>query len=181
MSQDIRLDEENSTQRRAGILGFNYTDTSQGAKQLYPNIINVNEMRGYKALPITADTYHVTFGIVNTTPQSAIKSLAQRFSDRRVSFSLISDTGFNEYMDLYDPPKQVVYHDITLKDAGSQSLIAQISAILNEVRADDMLAYLVSQAHRLNSSDIHIETQPDLQSLLSFFLPDSGCWESSTG
>jgi type II secretory ATPase GspE/PulE/Tfp pilus assembly ATPase PilB-like protein len=31
--------------------------------------------------------------------------------------------------------------------------------MLEQVRADDMLAYLVSQAHNLNASDIHIETQ----------------------
>jgi type II secretory ATPase GspE/PulE/Tfp pilus assembly ATPase PilB-like protein len=33
--------------------------------------------------------------------------------------------------------------------------------VLEQVRADDMLAYLVNQAHQLGSSDIHIETQPD--------------------
>lgn len=163
MSDDLRLSEEQASQRRARLLGFDYLDTSQtsGHKQIYVNILSPDEMRNLKALPVMADANHVTFGILNTTPQSALKQLTDRFNDRRVNFALISETGFKEYMNLYDPPKAVVYHDIELKDAGSQPLIEQISGILNEVRADDMLAYLVSQAHRLNSSDIHIETQAD--------------------
>ena len=32
---------------------------------------------------------------------------------------------------------------------------------MEQVRADDMLAYLVAQAHRLNASDIHLENQVD--------------------
>ena len=161
MGDDLRISEEQASLRRARLLGFDYIDTSQtsGHKQIYVNLISPNEMRDLKALPILADANHITFGILNTTPQSAIRQLAEHFNDRRVNFALISETGFKEYMNLYDPPKAVVYHDIEIKDAGSQALIDQISAILNEVRADDMLAYLVSQAHRLNASDIHIETQ----------------------
>src|SRR6185437_11003119 len=34
-------------------------------------------------------------------------------------------------------------------------------ATLAQVRANDMLAYLVSQAYKLKASDIHVETQPD--------------------
>ncbi len=162
-NNDFRLTEEQSSLRRARLLGFEYLDTSQstGHKQIYVDLINVNEMRQLRVVPVFADSNHITFGILNTTPQSALKQLSDRFSDRRVNFVLISDTGFSEYMNLYDPPKAVIYHDIELKDAGSQTLIEQISKILNEVRADDMLAYLVSQAHRLNASDIHIETQSD--------------------
>ncbi len=162
MSNNLRSDEENATLRRARLLGFDYLDTSAMAnKQLYPNLITINEMRGYRALPVKADDYHITFGILNTTPQSALKTLTERFSDRRVNYALISEPGFHEYMNLYDPPKEIVYHNIELKDAGSKALIEQISNILNEVQADDMLAYLVSQAHRLNASDVHIETQDD--------------------
>ena len=161
MGDDLRISEEQAAQRRARLLGFVYLDTSQtsGHKQIYGNIISPDEMRNLRALPVFADPNHVTFGILNTTPQSALKQLSEHFNDRRVSFALISETGFKEYLNLYDPPKAVVYHDIEIKDAGSQALIDQISTILNEVRADDMLAYLVSQAHRLNASDIHIETQ----------------------
>jgi type II secretory ATPase GspE/PulE/Tfp pilus assembly ATPase PilB-like protein len=88
-------------------------------------------------------------------------ALRQRFQDQRLMFALISDVGFRDYMKLYDPPKQVVYQDITLKAAGSEDLIREVSATLEQVRADDMLAYLVQQAHRLVASDIHLETQKD--------------------
>ena len=73
--------------------------------------------------------------------------------------AIISDTGYREYMRLYDPPEKVVYHDISVNDAGSADQVEKVSGVLEQVRADDMLAYLVAQAHNLNSSDIHIETQ----------------------
>jgi type II secretory ATPase GspE/PulE/Tfp pilus assembly ATPase PilB-like protein len=52
-----------------------------------------------------------------------------------------------------------VYQDIAINQAGTTELMSQISVMLDQVRADDMLAYLVAQAHRLNASDIHLETQ----------------------
>jgi type II secretory ATPase GspE/PulE/Tfp pilus assembly ATPase PilB-like protein len=56
----------------------------------------------------------------------------------------------------------VVYQDIGLNTAGNADLVESVSATLEQVRADDMLAYLVSQAHRLSASDIHIETGKEL-------------------
>jgi type II secretory ATPase GspE/PulE/Tfp pilus assembly ATPase PilB-like protein len=91
-----------------------------------------------------------------------MNELRRRFTDQRVNFSLISDAGYRDYILLYDPPKQVVYQDIAINTAGSEDLIGRVSSVLAQVRADDMLAYLVAQAHRLNASDIHLETQPDL-------------------
>ena len=160
MSKDIRIEEEQSTQRRARILGFEYVDISQVSnKTLYKDLLSTAEMSSFKLVPLRVDQSHILFGITTTTPQSSLKTMAERYNDRRNSFVLISDTGFRDYMTLYDPPKQVVYQDIELKDAGNSVLVEQISTILNQVRADDMLAYLVVQAHRLNASDIHIETQ----------------------
>ena len=160
MANDLRQDDELATQRRARILGFNYIDTTQiNPKTLFKEFLGIAEMQTDRAVPLSADSSHVLFGITTTTPQSVLRNLAQKFNDRRVSFALISDPGFADYMKLYNPPKQVVYENINLKDAGSDKLIETISNILSQVRADDMLAYLVSQAHRLNASDIHIETQ----------------------
>jgi len=160
MSNDFRLDEEQSTLRRARILGFDYIDTTQiNPKKLFPSILSVADIKNLRIVPLSADESHIVFGITTTTPQSVIKNIAQKFSDRRNSFVLISDVGYKEYVNLYDPPKKIVYHDIELKDTGKLELVKQISAILDQVRADDMLAYLVAQAHRLNSSDIHIETE----------------------
>lgn len=159
MSQDARYDEEQATQRRAQVLNLAYTDTSQGNKQLFRDLLTVQELYDLKAVPLYADEHTVSFGVLNTTSQAIMTDLRQRFLDQRVSFSLISEAGYREYMKLYDPPKQVVYQDIKINEAGTDNLIQQVSATLEQVRADDMLAYLVQQAHKLSASDIHLETQ----------------------
>lgn len=159
MSQDARRDEEVATQRRAQILGLNYHDTTAGNKTLYKGLMPIADLYSQRIIPIQADDHNITFGVTNTTSQQTMSALKQRFLDQRIGFVLISDTGYREYMKLYDPPKQVVYQDISLKDAGSEQLERSVSATLEQVRADDMLAYLVQQAHNLSSSDIHVETQ----------------------
>ena len=161
MSQDARFDEEQATQRRAQVLNLQYADTSGPDKKLYKDLLAINELYSLKVIPLYAEEHAVSFGVLNTTPQVVMNQLRQRFLDHRVSFALISDTGYREYMKLYDPPKQVVYQDISLNDAGTDTLIQQVSATLEQVRADDMLAYLVQQAHKLAASDIHMENQKD--------------------
>lgn len=162
MSQDARRDEELNTQRRAQILGLQYIDTSAVARpKLYTQYLQPRELYDYRVIPVMADQNHILFGITNTTSQSTMRDLQQRFLDQRVSFGLISDTGFNDYMKRYDPPKQVVYENISLSAAGKQDLIARVSGMLLQIRPDDMLAYLVEQAHNLNASDIHLENQTD--------------------
>ena len=131
MSQDARRDEEQSTMKRAQILGFAYTDTSQIAnKQLFKDILTVPELYDMRTVPITADKSHVTFGVTTRTSQQTMSTIKQRFLDQRVAFNLISDAGFRDYMRLYDPPKQVVYHDIELTTAGTEDLIKNVSATL---------------------------------------------------
>jgi len=159
MSQDARLDEEQSTQRRARVLGLDYHDTTSPDKTLYKETLTIPELVQLRAVPISSDQSNIFFGITTTTSQQSITKLKERFLDQRLAFAIISDTGFKEYMLLYDPPQQVVYTDIPLNQASSNESVDQVSNILEQVRADDMLAYLVAQAHRLNSSDIHIETQ----------------------
>lgn len=160
MSQDARRDEEQSTERRARILGLTYIDTSQLTdKTLYKELLPKEELYSLRVIPIRAGEHEITFGITNTTSQQTMSSLGQRFIDQRVTFGLISDAGYREYMKLYDPPKTVIYQDIAINTAGSEELIRSVSATLDQIRADDMLAYLVQQAHRLAASDIHLETQ----------------------
>ncbi|MGC1177258.1 MAG: GspE/PulE family protein [Candidatus Saccharimonadales bacterium] len=162
MSQDARLDEEQSTQRRARVLGMEYVDTSQiSQKILYKNWLTIPELRQYRVIPVRSDRSNILFGVTTTTSQQTMKELVQRFQDQKVVFAIISDAGFREYMRLFDPPKQVIYQDIALNQASSSEQVGQISDLLEQVRADDMLAYLVAQAHRLNASDIHLETQPN--------------------
>lgn len=161
MSQDARYDEEQATRRRAQVLNLPYADTSQiQNKQLYRDLLTVPELYNLRAVPLESVKGRIHFGITTTTSQQAITQLQQRFADVVTSFSIISDAGYREYMRLYDPPKQVVYQDIDINQAGTGQ-VDQISAMLEQVRADDMLAYLVTQAHSLGASDIHVECQAD--------------------
>jgi type II secretory ATPase GspE/PulE/Tfp pilus assembly ATPase PilB-like protein len=162
MSQDARRDEEVATSRRAQILGLNYVDISGlTEKPLYKDLLTNSELYSMRVVPLRADKSNVLFGITNTTSQQAMRALQQRFSDVRVAFAMISDTGYREYMRLYDPPKQVTYQDITIAKAEDKQLLETISQTLRQVRADDVLAYLVQQAYRLKASDIHLENQAD--------------------
>lgn len=162
MSQDARVDEEQATQRRARVLGMDYYDTSRmESKPLYKDVFTVPELYQYKVVPVQADKSHILFGITTTTSQQTIEMIKKRFIEQVVNMAIISDTGFREYMRLYDPPKEVIYQDISVNQAAHGQHEEEISAMLEQVRADDMLAYLVAQAHRLNSSDIHLETQAD--------------------
>lgn len=160
MSQDARRDEEIATQRRARLLSLPYIDTSAMVdKPLFPDILNKNELYQMRVVPLQRDKGNLLFGITTTTSQQTIKYLQQRFSDVRTTFTLISDAGYREYMHLYDPPKQVVYQDISFGKDVSSDLLQQVSTTLAQVRSDDILAYLVQQAYQLKASDIHLENQ----------------------
>ncbi|MFA5003911.1 MAG: GspE/PulE family protein [Candidatus Saccharimonadales bacterium] len=160
MSQDARRDEELATERRAQILNVPYADTALlTSKPIFKDVMTVPELRSLRVIPMQADRSNILFGVTTTTSQQTMDALRRRFTDQRITFNLISESGFREYMRLYDPPKAVVYQDIALNTAGTDQLVAKVSATLEQVRADDMLAYLVLQAHRLNASDIHLETQ----------------------
>jgi len=160
MSEDARRDEEAATQRRARILGLNYADTSIPVeKPLYRDLIPVDQLYQMRVIPLRIDNKGILFGITTTTSQPTITTLRQRFSDQRLGFGLISEAGFREYMRLYDPPKQITYQDIAISKGDDAKLLQAISATLDQVRADDILAYLVQQAYRLKASDIHLENQ----------------------
>ncbi len=160
MAQDIRITDELSTEKRASILGLSYTDTTKIAeKVLYKELLTNEELYALRVIPLQYSKNGIVFGITTTTSQQTMSKLTQRFLDHRVSYTLISESGYNEYMKLYDPPKKIVYNDIKIAGSTSESLIAQVSSTLDQVRADDMLAYLTDQAHKLSASDIHIENQ----------------------
>lgn len=157
-----RSEEELATQRRARLLALDYADTSKMVNPpLYKDILSVDELTQLKLVPLQADKFNILFGITNTTSQSTMSAIRQRFSDQQTRFALISEAGWRDYMKLYNPPKTIVYQDVAIAASGATSNLADVSATLNQVRADDMLAYLVKQAHRLKSSDIHLENQKD--------------------
>jgi type II secretory ATPase GspE/PulE/Tfp pilus assembly ATPase PilB-like protein len=88
-----------------------------------------------------------------------MKALRGRFLDQRVNFALISDTGFSDYMKLYDPPKEVVYDDVKFSSDDDSELFKKVTATLSQVLADDIVGYLVKQTYQLKGSDIHLECQ----------------------
>ncbi len=161
MSQDARRDEEQITQRRASVLGMSFVDTSIIQKQIFKDILPLAELYSLKVVPIVADEHNIHFGITTTTSQQTVNQLKSRFTDQRIAFSIISETGYNEYMRLYDPPKKVEYHDIDIAKQGAANtqIVTEVSGTLNQVRPDDMLAFLVQQAYKLKASDIHLENQ----------------------
>lgn len=160
MSQNARLDEEKATQRRADLLGLPYYDTFQpGDIALYKDLMPVADLYSLRLIPLQADESHITFGITNNTSQATMSDLRQRFGDQQITYALISDTGYHEYMKLYDPPKKVVYQDISVASFKQAEGLENVSATLAQVRADDLLAYLVKQAYQLKASDIHLENQ----------------------
>lgn len=161
MPHDVRTDDELITQRRAEVLGLGYVDTTKLQKQLYHTLLGVSELKQLKVVPLLVEEHSIHFGITTTTSQQAINRLKDRFSDRVTHFSLISENGYQEYMRLYDPPKKVEYHDITLAETKSEGILESVSKTLSAIRADDMLAYLVQQAYKLKASDIHLENQKD--------------------
>lgn len=162
MALDARTEEERNTARRAQVLGMPYIDTTRlPNRQLYLQFLTVPELYSLKVIPLIVEGQKVTFGVTNNTSRQTMQQIRQRFTDYQVSFALISDTSYNDYMKLYDPPKQVVYEDISLTDAGTEDLVARVTRMLGDIRPDDTLAYLVEQAHNLNASDIHIETQKE--------------------
>lgn len=160
MSHDARFDEEQATQRRARVVGMNYIDTSQIVnKVLYKDVLGIPELQQLRIVPLQADDHNILFGVTTTTSQQTMSAIRQRFQDQRIALAIISDTGYADYMQLYNPPAKVIYQDIKLDQVDGNQLVEQISSLLQQVRADDILAYLVEQAHRLDASDIHIETQ----------------------
>jgi type II secretory ATPase GspE/PulE/Tfp pilus assembly ATPase PilB-like protein len=159
MPDDARRLDEQSTLRRSQILNLPYFDTSSQELPIYKNLLSNDELYRYKVVPLSSDSYNLHFGIVNTTSQNTMNELRHKFADQRVSFSLISDTGYRELMQRYDPPKAVVYNEISLNSSTVDDQISSVSETLAQVRADDMLAYLVQQAYRLNASDIHLESE----------------------
>jgi len=161
MSQDARKDEERATQRRAQILGLSYADTSIADKPLFKDLLSNDEMRGLKVIPLFADDHNIKFGVTNTTSQQTMQNIRGRFLDQRVSFSLISENGFKDYMSLYDPPKKIEYQDVQFSGDDDAGLFREVTQTLDKVLSDDILAYLVKQTYGLKGSDIHLECQKE--------------------
>jgi hypothetical protein len=96
MSQDVRVDEERITAQRATVINIGYVDTSAIRKQLFKGILPLQELYSLKVVPLVADEHYIHFGITTTTSQQTLNNLKARFTDQRIEFSLISDSGYKE-------------------------------------------------------------------------------------
>lgn len=155
-----RIIDEQAAARRAQIVGLPYFDTSKVELPLYKDILSIPDIKQNKIVPLYADANLIRFGITNTTSQNTMQQTRRAFQDQRIEFYMISDGGFRELVLRYDPPKKIVYQDISLAQDNDQQL-ANISQTLESIKPDDMLAYLVKQAFQLIASDIHLETDRD--------------------
>lgn len=167
IQQRRRESDENATRERAAILGLEYIDTREIEKTLplINDILSVDEMyKGYIVPLLTgggSEAYQ--FGVTSQTPQSLMRSMQQVFSDRGelTRFLLISGSGFKAFMQRYDPPKEVIYDDITIAKKGDSDTLSSVSQTLNSVASDALFNYLIDQADLLGASDIHIENERD--------------------
>jgi type II secretory ATPase GspE/PulE/Tfp pilus assembly ATPase PilB-like protein len=165
VQQEKRQIDEQATAQRAALLGIQYLDTRE-LEQTIPliqGVIGISTMHQNRLVPLTSgnETQTWQFGITTQTPQSFISLLTKQYNDvgKNVKFSLISNAGYKQLMDRYDPVVKVVYDDIKIAKEGDSDTISEVSKTLNSVGSDEVFDYLIDQADRLAASDIHIENQ----------------------
>ena len=166
IQQGRRDHEEKSTASRAAILGLPYLDSRQFEQELdlvKEGMLDLKEMHQWKMVPLqTGSEYEpYRFAATSNTPQSVIQKTKQKYADegREAQIFLISHSGYMALMNRYDPPKKIIYQDITIAKQGDSATIAEVSKTLNSVGSDLILDYLIDQADRLGASDIHVENQ----------------------
>lgn len=165
IQQHRREQDENATRQRAAILGLPYLDTREIENDLplIKNVLETADMyRGHIVpLAITSEDQTYRFGVTSQTPQSLIRKIEAEYSEKGkiTQFLLVSESAFKVFMNRYDPPKQVIYDDIQIAKEGDSDTIVEVSRTLNSVASDKVFDYLITQADKLNASDIHIENE----------------------
>jgi Type II secretory pathway, ATPase PulE/Tfp pilus assembly pathway, ATPase PilB len=165
--QQARESDEQSTQRRAAILGLPYLDLRpiEDELNLIEGVLDIDVMHKNRIVPLVSggDSNSWQFGITTQTPQSLLKELTDKYAAQaqNVAFYLISQGGYKSLMDRYDPPVRVAYDDIRIANTGDSETISQVSETLNSVGSDELFNFIVTQADKLGASDIHIENQRD--------------------
>lgn len=167
VQQQARDADEESTQRRAAILGLPYLDLRplETTMNLVNDVLDNETMHKNRIVPLVAGTDSTPweFGITTQTPQSLLSELQTKYAAQaqNVAFYFISQGGFKALMDRYDPPVRVAYDDIRIASEGDSDTINQVSKTLNSVGSEEVFDFLITQADKLGASDIHIENQRD--------------------
>jgi len=165
IQKNRRNDDEKATQQRAAILGLQYIDLrdSESTLALVTGAIDIETMHKNRIVPLEAqrESQLWIFGITTLTPQSFVLELQKNYEEqgKNAQFYLVSAGCFQALMIRYDPPKEVVYDNITIAKEGDSDTISQVSSTLNSVGSDEVFDFLVDQADRIGASDIHIENQ----------------------
>ncbi len=158
-----RQDDENATQMRAAVLGFAYYDMRpvEDEIDLYKDILTLDEIKTNRVIPLEKGEGRIPFrfGITSRTSQQFVKDKTKLYNDQgqNVNFVLISNSAYRKMLHRYDPPKVVHYDDIRIGRDGDSDTIESVSNTLNRVSADNLFDFLITQAEKLNASDIHIE------------------------
>ncbi len=157
--------DEVNTAKRANILGVRYRDMrgNEDTIDLVNGVMPVADMYKYRMVPLSdgGEDGTVVYGITLASPESHLQEINQAAAAdaKNVDYNLISDSAFRVLMKRYDPPKEVVYDDVEIGEAGDNDMLDRVSQTLDEVRSDDILNYLITQADTLGASDIHLENQ----------------------
>lgn len=158
-----RQQDEQSTQKRAAIIGLPYLDTRsiEDDLPLVQGVFTVEEMYQGKLVPLIAGDQDQPFriGATTQTPQSLIRRLRQEYTDsgRQIEIYLVSQSGFRNFMKRYDPPREVKVDDIEIAREGDSETLNRVSQTLETVGTEALFDYLIGQADKLGASDIHIE------------------------
>ncbi|MCL1929873.1 Flp pilus assembly complex ATPase component TadA [Candidatus Saccharibacteria bacterium] len=163
----VREQEELSTEHRANLLHLTYLDT-RGIEETLPltsGLMTIDDMYQFKMVPLKpgSDSKPTIFAVTSSTPSSKIDELTKEYNDRAeaAQFVLISNFGYRAMMDRYNPPKETIYDDVTIAKEGDSVTLDVVSKAMDEVLPDDVLDYIVQQADKLGTSDIHFEAQRD--------------------
>ncbi len=158
-----RQNEEDATARRARILGLVYLDTRSFENEipLVMGVLEKEQMHREFIIPLQAgnEVTPYQFMVTSQTPSSTINKISDAYEAEglRAEFYLISNSAYQVFMLRYDPPMQVKYDDIQIATEGDSETIQQVSQTLDSVSTDKVFDYLLNQADKLGSSDIHIE------------------------
>ena len=161
----FRETDESATQKRAALIGIEYLDTRgiSSTAPLLDDVLTIEQMYQGKLVPLKkgGDRDPYIYGVTSDTPQSLTRKLHDDWAEKATNakFLLISKAGYREFMQRYDPPKEIVYDDVEIAKEGDSETIEAVSKTLDTVRTDDILDYLIDQADSLGASDIHIENQ----------------------
>ena len=165
IQQARREQDEQSTAQRAAILAIPYLDTRriETTLPLLNDVIDISVMHQNRIIPLVAGSggQPWQFGVTTQTPQSYLSELTQQYNTdgHNIQFLLISNSGYKQLMDRYDPVVKVIHDDIKIAKEGDSDTITEVSKTLDSVGSDEVFDYLVDQADRLGASDIHIENQ----------------------